>query len=79
MQILGDLVILGFGGIHLVLGVILLATGYRALRSEIIPRLAEARPGPVQAALTVLGGVGWTVVVAAFCFLVASRTVQMVL
>ena len=79
MQILGDLVILGFGGIHLVLGVILLATGYRALRGEIIPRLAEARPGPAQAVLTVLGGVGWTVVVAAFCFLVASRTVQMVL
>ncbi len=79
MQILGDLVILGFGGIHLVLGVILLATGYRALRGEIIPRLVEARPGPVQAVLTVLGGVGWTVVVAAFCFLVASRTVQMVL
>jgi hypothetical protein len=78
MQILGNLVILGLGGIHLALGVILLATGYRSLRGEILPRLAEARPGPVQATLTVLGGVGWTVAVAAFCFLVASRTVQMV-
>ncbi|MBA3468960.1 MAG: hypothetical protein H0T53_04885 [Herpetosiphonaceae bacterium] len=79
MQILGDLVILGFGAIHLGLGIILLATGYRALRSEIMPRLAEARPGPVQSILTVLGGVGWTVAVAAFCFLVAGRTAQMVL
>ncbi|HYF63655.1 MAG TPA: hypothetical protein VD886_12625 [Herpetosiphonaceae bacterium] len=77
MQFLGTLVILGFGGVHLALGIVLLATGYRTLRRELLPRLAEARPGPLNAALSILGGVGWTVVVAAFCFLVASRTVQM--
>ena len=79
MQIIGDLVVLGFGAIHLALGIILLATGYRALRGEIIPRLIEARPGPLRSALSVLGGVGWTVAVAAFCFLVAGRAAQMVL
>lgn len=79
MQILGDLAILGFGVVHLVLGIVLLATGYRALRGEIIPRLIEARPGPIQTVLSVLGGVGWTVAVAAFCFLVAGRAAQMVL
>jgi hypothetical protein len=78
MQILGTLVILGYGGIHLVLGIVLLATGYRTLRRELLPRLAEARPGPLNATLSILGGVGWTVAVAAFCFLVASRAAQMI-
>lgn len=78
MNSIGAVVILGFGAIHLGLGVLLLATGYRALRKEVLPRLAEARPGPLDATLTILGGVGWTVVVAAFCFLVASRSLQMV-
>lgn len=78
MQLLGNLVILGFGSIHLVLGIVLLATGYRTLRRELLPRLVESRPSPLNAALSILGGVGWTVAVAGFCFLVASRAAQMV-
>lgn len=79
MQLLGSLVIAGFGLIHFGLGVLLLITGYRALRNEIAPRLRIDRSGPVDATLSVLGGVGWTIAVALFCFLVASRAAQMVL
>ncbi len=79
MQLIGNLGILGFGFAHLVLGAVLLATGYRTLTKEIIPRLVEARPSAGARVGAILGGVGWTVAVALFCFLVAGRAAQMVL
>lgn len=79
MQFIGSLVILGFGLLHLGLGAVLLAMSVRTLRKELIPRLNEARPGPLNAAFTVFGGIGWTIAVALFCFLVAGRAMQMVM
>ncbi len=77
MSFFGALAIIGFGLVHLVLGVLLLVTALRAVQGEIIPRSRIAGAGPANMALAVLGGAGWTLLVALFCFLVASRFAQM--
>ena len=74
---MGAIAILGVGLIHLVLGILLLATGWRALQGEILPRLRASQANPLDWAFSIFGGIGWTIIVALFCFLVVSRTIEM--
>ena len=77
-SVIGDLIIVGFGLLHFGLGILLLVTGGRALQREILPKLRTAGHGAGDWVLSILGGVGWTVVVALFCSLVTFRSLMMV-
>ena len=73
-ELLGTVGLVGFGLVFLALGLVTLVAAIRTLRSETLPRFVEARPGPLDALLTIVASTGLQLLVAAFMLATAYQS-----
>ncbi|GIV95826.1 MAG: hypothetical protein KatS3mg057_0483 [Herpetosiphonaceae bacterium] len=78
-EIFGLLGLLAFGIVMIAVGLIVFVAAIRTLRFETLPRFTELRPGPLSAALTLLGSLGPQFVIGGFALAAGLRALQVAL